>query len=323
MLVEYLEKIDEAFDFLLLQIAPGSPQSRRHAHDNRQQWRENINDLRTKSMTTVFINAAYPMSLWTTLLSLNEEWNETSLYISRHSPRYPSVWQLDRYAERYVCHWRPSQINHGVRVLFSRGKQRILTDFGPEKSTPKLENPKIQIKREKSECTVSFFLFALYLIVSLPCMICAVITLFTPIPFLSALNSAYLSYYQYVSSLLCPLVRLLNLPEIRGKLQIREKVRPQMPSKTHRPHKNPWIASFYSVLNCVSPDDTLAWKRERGRSLLSDCVAGRVHYRISLFCFEFSYQQTLTMVQEERNDIKWEREREREVHKKFTLNIEL
>jgi hypothetical protein len=54
-----------------------------------------------------------------------------------------------------------------------------------------------------------------YMIVWLPCVICFVITLFTPVPFLSALYSAYLSYYQYVSSLLCPFVCLISSPEIR------------------------------------------------------------------------------------------------------------
>ena len=61
-----------------------------------------------------------------------------------------------------------------------------------------------------------------------PCVICSVITIFTPVPFISALNSAYLSYYQYLASLLCPLVCLLGLPELRDKLRICKKVRPQI-----------------------------------------------------------------------------------------------
>lgn len=58
-------------------------------------------------------------------------------------------------------------------------------------------------------------LSALYLVVWLPCVICFVITLFTSAPFLSALYPAYLSYYQYLSSLLCPFVCLAGLPEVR------------------------------------------------------------------------------------------------------------
>lgn len=77
-------------------------------------------------------------------------------------------------------------------------------------------------------------LSTLYTVVWLPCMICFVITIFTPVPFLSALNSAYLSYYQYGSSLLCPLVCLLGLPELRNKLRICKKVRPRIPGTTQR-----------------------------------------------------------------------------------------
>jgi hypothetical protein len=69
-------------------------------------------------------------------------------------------------------------------------------------------------------------LSALYMIVWLPCVICFVITLFTPVPFLSAFYSAYLSYYQYISSLLCPFVCLLGSSEIREALKNNRLIHP-------------------------------------------------------------------------------------------------
>ena len=69
-------------------------------------------------------------------------------------------------------------------------------------------------------------LSALYMIVWLPCVICFVITLFTPVPFLTAFYSAYLSYYQYISSLLCPFICLLGSPEIRHALRNNRLIQP-------------------------------------------------------------------------------------------------
>ncbi len=66
----------------------------------------------------------------------------------------------------------------------------------------------------------------LYMIVWLPCVICFVITLFTPVPFLSAFYSAYLSYYQYISCLLCPFVCLLGSSEIREALKNNRLIHP-------------------------------------------------------------------------------------------------
>jgi len=69
-------------------------------------------------------------------------------------------------------------------------------------------------------------LSTLYMIVWLPCVICFVITLFTPVPFLSAFYSAYLSYYQYISCLLCPFVCLLGSSEIREALKNNRLIHP-------------------------------------------------------------------------------------------------
>jgi hypothetical protein len=77
-------------------------------------------------------------------------------------------------------------------------------------------------------------LSALYMIVWLPCVICFVITLFTPVPFLSALYSAYLSYCQYISCLLCPFACLLGSSEIREAIRNNRLVRPLV--HTVRPH---------------------------------------------------------------------------------------
>ncbi|CAF2673018.1 unnamed protein product [Rotaria sp. Silwood2] len=63
-------------------------------------------------------------------------------------------------------------------------------------------------------------LSALYMIVWSPCVICFVITLFIPVPFLSAFYSAYLSYYQYMSCLLCPFACLLGSSEIREAFKL-------------------------------------------------------------------------------------------------------
>jgi hypothetical protein len=71
-------------------------------------------------------------------------------------------------------------------------------------------------------------LSALYILVWLPCVICFVITLFKPVPFLSSLYSAYLSYFQYFSSLLCPFVCLLGMPEIRRALRNSTQVKPHL-----------------------------------------------------------------------------------------------
>ncbi|UJR29218.1 hypothetical protein I4U23_010432 [Adineta vaga] len=70
-------------------------------------------------------------------------------------------------------------------------------------------------------------LSALFILVWLPCVICFVITLFTSAPFLSSLYSAYLSYYQYLSSLLCPFVCLAGLPEVRRALRRTNQLKPQ------------------------------------------------------------------------------------------------
>ncbi|CAF1363136.1 unnamed protein product [Adineta steineri] len=61
-------------------------------------------------------------------------------------------------------------------------------------------------------------LSTLYMLVWVPCVICFVITLFRSVPILSSLYSSYLSYYQYLSSLLCPFVCLAGLPEVRRAL---------------------------------------------------------------------------------------------------------
>ena len=156
-------------------------------------------------------------------------------------------------------------------------------------------------------------LSTLYTIVWLPCVICSVITIFTPVPFISALNSSYLSYYQYLASLLCPLVCLLGLPEIRDKLRICKKVRPQIAAatqhtlhrlETHHHHQQKWTA--LSHLH-IFPENKLS----------IDCVAWRVHYRISLFCCEFSCEQTdrQTLWYRKRRR-KRHRMRARETHKK-------
>jgi hypothetical protein len=71
-------------------------------------------------------------------------------------------------------------------------------------------------------------LSALYMIVWLPCVICFVITLFTPVPFLAAFYSAYLSYYQYLSSLLCPFACLLGSSEIREGIRNNRLVGPSV-----------------------------------------------------------------------------------------------
>lgn len=71
-------------------------------------------------------------------------------------------------------------------------------------------------------------LSALYMIVWLPCVICFVITLFTPVQFLTDFYSAYLSYYQYISSLLCPFACLLGSPEIRQALKNNRLIQPSI-----------------------------------------------------------------------------------------------
>ncbi|CAF1199867.1 unnamed protein product [Adineta steineri] len=71
-------------------------------------------------------------------------------------------------------------------------------------------------------------LSALYMIVWLPCVICFVITLFTPVPFLTALYGAYLSYYQYIACLLCPFACLLGSSEIRQVMRNTRVVQPSM-----------------------------------------------------------------------------------------------
>ena len=67
---------------------------------------------------------------------------------------------------------------------------------------------------------------ALYSIVWLPCVICFVITLFTPVPFLTAFYSAYLSYYQYISCLLCPFACLLGSADLRRPLREHRRIQP-------------------------------------------------------------------------------------------------
>lgn len=71
-------------------------------------------------------------------------------------------------------------------------------------------------------------LSSLFLLVWLPCVICFVIPLFTPNAFLTALYSNYLSYYQYISSLLCPFACLISLPEVHPKLQRFRRVQPRI-----------------------------------------------------------------------------------------------
>ena len=69
-------------------------------------------------------------------------------------------------------------------------------------------------------------LSALYMLVWIPCDICFVITLFTPVPFLTALYSAYLSYYQYIACLLCPFACLLGSADLRQTLRRTRTVHP-------------------------------------------------------------------------------------------------
>ncbi|CAF1188278.1 unnamed protein product [Rotaria sp. Silwood1] len=71
-------------------------------------------------------------------------------------------------------------------------------------------------------------LSTLYMIVWAPCVICFVITLFTPVPFLSAFYSAYLSYYQYISCLLCPFACLLGSSDIREAFKLNRFVQPSV-----------------------------------------------------------------------------------------------
>lgn len=58
-----------------------------------------------------------------------------------------------------------------------------------------------------------------FLLAWLPSVICFVITLFQPDPVLSSFYANFLSYYQYASSLFCPFVCLLGLPEVRQKIK--------------------------------------------------------------------------------------------------------
>lgn len=70
-----------------------------------------------------------------------------------------------------------------------------------------------------------FPLSALYTIVWMPCVICFVIPLFTPVPFLTAFYSAYLSYYQYFTCLLCPFACLLGSTDLRQHRRVQPTVR--------------------------------------------------------------------------------------------------
>ncbi len=69
-------------------------------------------------------------------------------------------------------------------------------------------------------------LSVIYMIVWIPCDICFVITLFTPVPFLTAFYSAYLSYYQYIACLLCPFACLLGSSDLRQTLRKNRMVHP-------------------------------------------------------------------------------------------------
>ncbi|CAF1613897.1 unnamed protein product [Adineta ricciae] len=70
-------------------------------------------------------------------------------------------------------------------------------------------------------------LSTLYILVWLPCVICFVITLFTSSRLLSSIYSDYLSYYQYLSSLLCPFVCLAGLHKVRHALRCKNQLQPQ------------------------------------------------------------------------------------------------
>lgn len=66
-----------------------------------------------------------------------------------------------------------------------------------------------------------------FLLAWLPSVICFVITLFQPNPVLFSFYANILSYYQYVSSLFCPFVCLLSLPEVRQKLKDFRRIHPK------------------------------------------------------------------------------------------------
>jgi hypothetical protein len=90
-------------------------------------------------------------------------------------------------------------------------------------------------------------LSTLYTLVWLPCVLCFVATIFTSRPWLSAFYGNYLSYYQYLSSLTCPFVCLLGLPEIRRTLTGAEQLRLDLSRTRHNNSSRPTGATKLPV----------------------------------------------------------------------------
>jgi hypothetical protein len=83
----------------------------------------------------------------------------------------------------------------------------------------------------------------MYIIVWIPSVVCSVVLLFVPNQNFFAFSTNVLSYFQYLSCLLCPFMSLIGLPEVRGSIkQIFTRI------NNARPFPQPATASVMVVL---------------------------------------------------------------------------